>query len=69
MDMKNRWVYRKIDKWIDKYFLWQIDEQKITFLQGLGLTSNEALNCRLCAAVRIVLDTQIDKQIDRQIDR
>jgi hypothetical protein len=25
-----------------------------TFRQGFGLTSNEALNCRLCAAVRIV---------------
>jgi hypothetical protein len=25
-----------------------------TFLHGFGLTSNEALNCRLCAAVRMV---------------
>ena len=27
-----------------------------TFLQGFGLTSKDALNCRLCAAVSIVLD-------------
>ena len=27
----------------------------ITFRQGFGLTSKDALNCRLCAAVKIVL--------------
>ena len=27
---------------------------QLTFLQGLGLTSNDALNCLLCTAVRMV---------------
>ena len=31
------------------------NEQSHTFLQGFGLTSNDALNCRLCAAVKMVL--------------